>query len=70
MGIHEEQNMAILSIDDILKIREYFPLTSVRSRQLSIEYGIEPVEGSWTRYKIIDKQKLMLFIVKYGISNQ
>jgi hypothetical protein len=66
MEIYEEKNMVIFTINDMLKIRKYFPLNAERCRELNIESGLKPVEGSWTSYTIVDKKKLMLFKIKYG----
>jgi hypothetical protein len=66
-----KNNEADFSIDDLLKIHLETKLFLQGEDSLLLnESGLETINGSWTRYKIIDKQKLMLFVVKYGISNQ
>jgi hypothetical protein len=55
------------SIDDLLKIQKLSNSSIHPTELLSSEAGLKSVAGSWTVYYIIDKQKLMLFLLKYPL---
>lgn len=60
-----KDDSVIFTIDDLLKIHKIVSKKHP-SETIVLESGLKSLAGSWTNYKIVDKEKLMLFIIKYG----
>jgi hypothetical protein len=69
MEIIEEENLVIFTVDDLLVHwkQERNHLHEMDKVALDKECGLKRLDGSWTKFVITDKKKLMLFCIKYGI---
>jgi hypothetical protein len=71
MEIIEEENLVIFTVDDLLvhwKQERNQHLHEIDKVTLDEEYGLKRLDGSWTKFVITNKKKLMLFCIKYGIN--
>lgn len=65
----KEQNIVTFSIDELISInkqsiKQYYSYINLAN----IDSGLEVMDGSWYKYFVVDKKKLMLFIIKYGLT--
>lgn len=69
MNWDKEQNIVTFSIDELISInkqsiKQYYSYINL----CNLDSGLEVMDGSWYRYFVVDKKKLMLFIIKYGLT--